>query len=162
MNPQNLEIERKFLVIGPFKHLATKHYEIRQGYICSRPEKTVRVRTKGPKAYLTIKGEPDATGTTRFEWETEIAVNDAHQLLQLCDTGLIEKVRYLVPYKGHTFEVDEFFGQNVGLIMAEVELTNYTEKVDLPHWIGAEVTNDARYYNSALAQNPFTLWPTKP
>ena len=152
------EIERKFLVKSEFRHLATAEYKICQGYLAADPQRTVRVRIKGDKGYLTIKGASTADGLSRFEWEKEIAVNEAEMLLKLCLPGTIEKTRYIVPFGGLTFEVDEFFGENAGLVMAEVELESATQQVSLPEWLGQEVTGDKRYYNSYLSQRPFSKW----
>lgn len=152
------EIERKFLVKSEFRHLATAEYKICQGYLVADPQRTVRVRIKGDKGYLTIKGASTADGLSRFEWEKEIAANEAEMLLKLCLPGAIEKTRYIVPFGGLTFEVDEFFGENAGLVMAEVELKSATQQVSLPEWIGQEVTGDKRYYNSYLSQRPFSKW----
>ncbi|MBP5668557.1 MAG: CYTH domain-containing protein [Salinivirgaceae bacterium] len=152
------EIERKFLVAGEFRQFATAEYRICQGYLSSDPQRTVRVRIKGDKGYLTIKGASTADGLSRFEWEKEIAVSEAEMLLKLCLPGAIEKTRYIVPFGGLTFEVDEFFGENAGLVMAEVELESATQQVSLPEWLGQEVTGDKRYYNSYLSQRPFSKW----
>ncbi|MBO7146060.1 MAG: CYTH domain-containing protein [Salinivirgaceae bacterium] len=152
------EIERKFLVKSEFRHLATAEYKICQGYLAADPQRTVRVRIKGDKGYLTIKGASTADGLSRFEWEKEIAANEAEMLLKLCLPGAIEKTRYIVPFGCLTFEVDEFFGENAGLVMAEVELESATQQVSLPEWLGQEVTGDKRYYNSYLSQRPFSKW----
>ena len=152
------EIERKFLVAGEFRQFATAEYRICQGYLSSDPQRTVRVRIKGDKGYLTIKGASTADGLSRFEWEKEIAVSEAEMLLKLCLPGAIEKTRYIIPFGGLTFEVDEFFGENAGLVMAEVELESATQQVSLPEWLGQEVTGDKRYYNSYLSQRPFSKW----
>lgn len=152
------EIERKFLVKSEFRHLATAEYKICQGYLVTDPQRTVRVRIKGDKGYLTIKGASTADGLSRFEWEKEIAVCEAEMLLKLCLPGAIEKTRYIIPFGGQTFEVDEFFGENAGLVMAEVELKSATQQVSLPEWLGQEVTGDKRYYNSYLSQRPFSKW----
>ncbi len=158
----NIEIERKFLVKGEFKHFAKKSVKIKQGYISDNPEKTVRVRLKGDKAFLTIKGKGNKTGATRFEFEKEISVKDANELFNLCSENLIEKTRYLIPNGKFTFEVDEFDGQNKGLIIAEIELQNEDDFFEKPNWLGEEVTGDIRYYNSYLSKNPFTLWGKLP
>ena len=152
------EIERKFLVAGEFRHLATAEYKICQGYLASDPQRTVRVRIKGDKGYLTIKGASTDDGLSRFEWEKEIAVNEAEMLMKLCLPGAIEKTRYIVPFGGLTFEVDVFGGENKGLTMAEVEIDCPDRPVQLPDWIGQEVTGDKRYYNSYLSQCPFGKW----
>jgi len=152
------EIERKFLVKGLFKNLAIRQLYIKQGYLSSHPERCVRVRTKGDKGYITIKGETNAFGLSRFEWEKEIPVEDAEDLFQLCEPGIIEKIRYEVPVGKHTFEVDEFFGENTGLTVAEIELTKEDEDYIRPEWLGEEVTGDLRYYNSNLIHKPFKTW----
>lgn len=152
------EIERKFLVKGEFKNLASKETRIVQGYLSSIPERTVRVRIKGDKGFITIKGIGNASGATRYEWEKEIPVNEVEELLKICEPGVIDKTRYLVKAGNHTFEVDEFYGENLGLIVAEVELTSETESFEKPAWLGEEVTGDTKYYNSMLMKNPFTKW----
>lgn len=155
----HIEIERKFLVKSPeFKDQATGCSHFVQGYITSPPAKTVRVRIADDKAYLTIKGSGSASGMSRFEWEMEIPGKDALALLGICEGGVIEKDRYYVPFAGHTFEVDEFFGDNEGLVMAEVELSSEDEAFEKPEWLGQEVTGDARYYNSSLRKHPYIQW----
>lgn len=154
-----LEIERKFLVTSEaFKTLAFAKNHIAQGYLNSHPERTVRIRVKGESGFLTIKGKGNETGMSRFEWETEISLTEAKPLLLLCEKGIIEKVRYEVACGRHIFEVDVFSGDNEGLIVAEIELSSETELFEKPEWIGIEVTNDKRYYNAALSQNPFKNW----
>lgn len=153
-----LEIERKFLVAGPFKQDASSHEEIVQGYLSSVADRTVRVRIKGTKAYLTVKGIGNDSGVARFEWEKEISVTDAHELLKICEPGVISKVRYYISSGNHTFEVDEFNEENKGLIVAEIELTSEDELFDKPEWLGKEVTGDKRYYNAYLAKNPYSQW----
>ena len=154
-----LEIERKFLVTSDqFKADALAKNEISQGYLNSNPERTVRVRIKGESGFITIKGKGNETGTTRFEWETEIPLSEAKPLLALCEKGVIEKMRYEVKIGKHTFEVDEFYGDNQGLIVAEIELKSEDETFEKPHWLGEEVTNNNRYYNAALSLNPFKNW----
>jgi len=152
------EIERKFLVKGDFKNLASKETRIVQGYLSSIPERTVRVRIKGDKGFITIKGIGNASGAARYEWEKEIPVNEVEELLKICEPGVIDKTRYLVKAGNHIFEVDEFYGENLGLIVAEVELTSETESFEKPAWLGEEVTGDTKYYNSMLMKNPFTKW----
>lgn len=154
------EIERKFLVKGEFKPYAKKATHIVQAYLSSVPERTVRVRIKGDKGYITIKGGGDAGGMRRFEWEKEISLAEAQDLIQICEHGRIDKVRYLVDVGSHTFEVDEFHGDNEGLIMAEVELSSEDEPFDKPDWLGRELTGDARYYNSSLMKHPYKRWST--
>ena len=151
-----LEIERKFLVSGDFKPLAKKAQRITQGYLSSVPQRTVRVRIKGEQGYITVKGQ--GSGITRFEWEKEIPVDDARELMELCEPGIIDKTRYLIDEGEHTFEVDEFYGDNEGLIVAEIELSSEDESFVRPHWLGEEVTGDPRYYNSMLMKNPYANW----
>ena len=153
-----LEIERKFLVSGDFRSAATKATHITQGYLCSVPERTVRVRIKGDKGYMTVKGIGSDSGASRFEWEKEIPVEDVRELLKICEPGVIDKTRYLVPAGRHTFEVDEFYGDNEGLVVAEVELSSEDEEFVRPEWLGEEVTGDARYYNSMLMKKPYKTW----
>ena len=153
------EIERKFLVLDDsFKHEAFSKSHIRQGYICSEKGRTVRVRIRDERAYITIKGPSLNGGLSRYEFEQEIPLADAHELMKLCEPGIIDKIRWLVKSGDHTFEVDEFFGENEGLVMAEVELKNERETPKMPHFIGQEVTGDRRYYNSQLRQHPYTKW----
>lgn len=156
----NTEIEKKFLVKGDFKKDAFKSTRITQGYLSSVPERTVRVRVKGEKGYITIKGIGNASGAARFEWEKEIPVEDVKALLDLCEPGVIDKTRYLVKNADgvHTWEVDEFYGENEGLTLAEVELSDESDSFDKPSWLGEEVTGDPRYYNSMLMKNPFKKW----
>lgn len=151
------EIERKFLVKNlNFKKEATSSNTIRQAFISRHPERTVRVRQYGEKAFLTIKGNSSEDGTTRTEWEQEISIQDAMQLFDLCESGEIHKERYLVQLEDFTFEVDEFFGENQGLIIAEIELNSANQAFPKPNWLGKEVTGDVRFYNSQLSKNPFS------
>ncbi|TSA22532.1 CYTH domain-containing protein [bacterium] len=152
------ETERKFLVKGDFKPFVSKQTRIVQGYISSVPERTVRVRIKGDKGYITIKGIGNASGASRFEWEKEVPVNEIEELLKISEPGVIDKTRCLVKAGPHTFEVDEFHGDNQGLVLAEIELGSETEAFEKPAWLGEEVTGDTRYYNSMLMKNPFTRW----
>ena len=152
------EIERKFLVSGEFKSLATKALTIKQGYLCANAGRTVRMRVRDNQGFLTIKGRSDAAGLSRFEWEKEISAQDAESLLLLCEPGIVDKTRYLVDFAGHTFEVDEFHGENQGLVMAELELVSEDEPYQRPEWLGEEVTGDRRYYNAYLSKHPFTTW----
>ena len=152
------EIERKFLVDSEFKKLSTAETRIVQGYLSSVPERTVRIRIKGDKGYITIKGIGNESGATRYEWEDEISVADATELLSICEPGVIDKTRFLVKHGEHTFEVDEFYGENEGLIVAEVELDSEEEEFFRPDWLGVEVTGEAKYYNSMLMKNPFKAW----
>ena len=153
------EIERKFLVKSEdFKREASKETRIIQGYLSSVPERTVRVRVKGEKGYITVKGVGSESGASRFEWEMEIPVKDVEDLLKICEPGVIYKTRYEIKAVEHTFEVDEFYGDNNGLVVAEIELKSESEVFVKPHWLGEEVTGDARYYNSMLMKNPYTKW----
>jgi adenylate cyclase len=153
------EIERKFLVLNSdYKNTAARSFEIAQGYLNTNPHRTVRVRIKGNKAFLTVKGIGNQSGTTRFEWEKEITVNEARELLNLCEEGLIDKIRYEVPVGHYVYEVDEFRGANQGLIIAEIELKNEQENFPKPNWIGEEVTGKNQYYNAYLNQNPYKNW----
>lgn len=151
-----VEIERKFLVTSAaYKKEAFSQNRIKQGYLSSVPERTVRIRLKGNKAYITIKGVSNATGMSRFEWEKQIPVNEAENLLLLCEKGIIDKTRFEVKIGIHTYEVDEFYGENEGLVIAELELQSENETFEKPSWLGKEVTNDKRYYNSYLSNNPY-------
>ena len=152
------EIERKFLVAGDFRPFVRKAIRITQGYLNSAPERTVRVRIKGEKGFITIKGKASESGASRFEWEKEIPVDDVRELLKICEPGVIDKTRYLVDVGNHTFEVDEFYGDNEGLTVAEVELGSEDEAFEKPSWLGEEVTGDVKYYNSMLMKNPYKNW----
>ena len=152
------EIERKFLVAGEFKGLAKKATRITQGYLSSVPERTVRVRIKGDKGFITIKGIGSASGASRYEWEKEIPVAEVEELLKICEPGVIDKTRFLVEAGEHTYEVDEFYGDNEGLTVAEVELSSEDENFVKPEWLGEEVTGDVKYYNSMLMKNPYKNW----
>ena len=151
------EIERKFLVVGEFKHLAHRSMRLTQGYIASG-RRTVRVRLSDNKAWLTIKGPSLDGGLSRFEWEMEIEPKRALELLPLVEGTLIDKRRYLIEVDGHTFEVDEFYGDNLGLVIAEVELRNIDETFTRPEWLGREVTGEKRFYNSHLRAHPYKEW----
>jgi len=154
-----LEIERKFLVDTiEFKVGATSKEKISQGFLNTHPERTVRVRIKGAKGFLTVKGISNKSGTTRFEWEKEISVKDAKDLLECCEEGVITKIRYEITSGNHIFEVDEFLGDNQGLLIAEVELNHENEPFEKPEWLGQEVTGDIKYYNSQLSKNPYSEW----
>ena len=154
-----LEIERKFLVLDDsYKNLATSSSHIKHGYIYSGKGKTIRVRIRDERGYLTIKGPSDKAGLCRYEWEKEVDLHDAEELMRLCEPGIIDKTRYIIPSGKHTFEVDEFFGENQGLVMAEVELVSEEEPFEKPPFIGKEVTGDRRYYNSHLRENPYSRW----
>ena len=155
-----LEIERKFLVRNDdYKRQSYSSSRIQQGYICSGHGRTVRVRIRGDRGYLTIKGPSNAAGLSRYEFEKESTLDEAQHLMALCEPGGIDKVRYLVKSGAHTFEVDEFHGDNEGLVMAEVELGSEDETFEKPDFIGDEVTGDRRYYNAHLVKHPFCAWP---
>ncbi len=154
-----LEIERKFLVkSNTYKELAKEQFEIIQGFLNSHPERTVRVRVTNNQAFLTIKGKSDNNGLTRFEWEKQIPKQEALQLLKLCEPGVIKKNRFLVPVNNYTFEVDEFYDDNEGLVIAEIELQSENEHFPKPDWLGEEVTGNVKYYNSQLSKHPFKKW----
>ena len=154
-----VEIERKFLVKNDdFKSEAKRIHNIRQGYLNSDKNRAVRVRVADDVGYLTIKGKSNASGTSRFEWEKEIPVTEAEQLLLLCEPSLLEKNRYIIEHGSHTFEVDVFFGANDGLIIAEVELQDENEFFTRPDWLGKEVTGDPKFYNVALSKMPYSDW----
>ncbi len=154
-----IEIERKFLVNSTaFKDEAFKSTCIIQGFLSTDKARTVRVRLKGDVGFLTIKGKSTNDGLSRFEWEKELPKDEAEALLKLCLKGIIDKIRYEIKVDNHIFEVDEFFGDNEGLIVAEVELNTETETFTKPNWLGKEVTGDIKYYNSQLSLNPFKLW----
>ena len=147
-----IEIERKFLVTSSeYKNLANRKSKISQGYLTKDPERTVRIRIRKGKGFLTIKGKSSKDGMSRFEWEKEIPIEEAQELIVLCLPTIIEKTRYEVIYKGNLFEVDEFEGAHEGLILAEVELKSSKDVIELPSWIGKEVTGDNQYYNSFLS-----------
>jgi adenylate cyclase len=154
-----IEIERKFLVNSDdfLKQFQTQN-RIVQGYLSSVPERTVRVRIKGEKGYLTIKGKSNESGLSRMEWEKEIDVKEAEILLQICESGIIDKIRYEVEVGNHIIEVDVFDGENKGLILAEIELQSENESFEKPEWLAEEVTGDKRYYNAYLSKNPFMNW----
>lgn len=153
-----LEIERKFLVRKDrdWKRLASSCSHIQQGYFAA--VNTVRVRIRDDKGYLTIKGPSSNGGLSRYEFEKMISLEEAQQLMLLCEPGVIDKHRYLVPFEGHTFEVDEFHGDNEGLVLAEVELGSEDEAFAKPDFLGLEVTGDRHFYNSQMRRNPFKLW----
>lgn len=154
-----LEIERKFLVADDsFIAASVSASHIAQGYIPTAPGRTVRIRIRGEKGYITIKGNSTDDGLSRYEWEKEIPAGEAMELMALCGPGIVDKTRYLVPAGPHTFEVDVFHGENEGLVMAEVELGAPDEDFIRPSWLGEEVTGDARYYNKYLSKHPFTEW----
>lgn len=154
-----IEIERKFLVISDaFKDEAHQKYRIIQGFLNRDPERTVRVRLKDDKGILTVKGLSSDDGLSRFEWEKEISKNDAKALLEFCEIGVIDKIRYEIKVNNHIFEVDEFFGDNEGLVIAEVELQSEDETFSKPDWLGEEVTGNIKYYNSQLSKQPYNSW----
>jgi adenylate cyclase len=153
-----LEIERKFLVTGDFRNEVSDSVHIVQGYISSRPDHTVRIRIKGDMGYITIKGRTDSSGLVRYEWEKEIPLSEARELLLLCEPGVIDKTRHLIKAGKHLFEVDEFHGDNEGLIVAEIELSTEDEPFIKPSWLGKEVTSESKYYNSSLSRKPFKNW----
>ncbi len=154
-----MEIERKFLVTSAdYKDEAFDHHLIKQGFLSTDPERTIRIRVSGHKGYLTIKGMSNAAGTSRMEWEYEIDGNEAQELLGLCEGNIIEKIRYLIQSGDHLIEVDEFQGANMGLVVAEVELKSEDEVITKPNWIGEEVTGDPKYYNAQLSLKPFNQW----
>lgn len=153
----NVEIERKFLVRGDAWKALGKPVLLRQGYLSSAPERVVRVRIEGDSAMLTIKGR--TTGATRGEWEYSIPLADAAAFLDdLCEKPIIEKYRYRIDYRGFTWEVDEFLGENAGLVVAEIELESEDQQFERPDWVGDEVTHDPRYYNANLIRQPYRLW----
>ena len=155
----NIEIERKFLVCDDsYRQLAYGSSRIKQGYICSGHGRTVRVRIRGDRGYLTIKGASDEKGLSRYEFEKEITLDEAEQLFKLCEPGVIDKTRFLVKSGSHVFEVDEFYGDNEGLVIAEVELQAEDEAFEKPSFIAKEVTGDRRFYNSHLRKYPFVIW----
>ncbi len=153
------EIERKFLVKNDdFKKESFNDTKIVQGFLSTVPERTVRIRIKGDKGFITVKGIGNDSGTSRYEWEKEISVADATDLLKISEPGVIDKTRFNVKSGGHTFEVDEFYGENGGLTVAEVELSSEDEDFEKPAWLGEEVTGDVRFYNSMLMKNPYKNW----
>ena len=152
------ETERKFLVFGEdYKALAYSSDRIKQGYLCRGNGVTVRARVRGEKGYITIKGPVE--GISRFEWEKEIPAEEASMLMDLSKSGFIDKIRHLVrAADGHVWEVDEFLGDNEGLVIAEIELESEDEPFDVPEWVGEEVTGNPHYYNSMLLRNPYKNW----
>lgn len=153
-----LEIERKFLVKESWKAHADKSVSIIQGYLSSNPDRIVRVRIADKRGFLTVKGKSNNTGLSRYEWETEIPFDVARELMCLSETNPVEKTRYFIPSGNYTIEVDVFHGANVGLIIAEVELSMEDESFDKPGWIGKEISNDHRYSNVSLSKLPYTKW----
>lgn len=154
-----IEIERKFLVTSfAYRDEAFQKIRISQGFLNTHAERTVRIRVMGYGAFITVKGKSSGDGLERFEWEKDISVEEAEDLLNLCEPGIIEKQRYLVKLGDHIFEIDEFFGENEGLVIAEVELKDKNEKIENPIWLGEEVTGQVKYYNSQLSKNPYNNW----
>jgi adenylate cyclase len=154
-----IEIERKFLVTSDvFKKEAHQKFRIIQGFLNRDPERTVRIRLKNDTGILTVKGLSSNDGLSRFEWEKDILKNDAKALLEFCEEGVIDKLRYEIKVDKHIFEVDEFFGDNEGLVIAEVELSSEDEVFTKPNWLGEEVTGDIKYYNSQLSKQPYNTW----
>ena len=154
-----IEIERKFLVSSKaFKDEAQNSYRIVQGFLNTDPERTVRIRLKDQQGFITVKGKSSKDGLSRFEWEKEISGTEAQNLLELCEEGVIDKIRYEIVYGNHIFEVDEFLGKNSGLIIAEIELNHPTEIFKKPQWLGEEVTGQVKYYNAQLSKEPYNTW----
>ncbi|GAA3593552.1 CYTH domain-containing protein [Flavivirga amylovorans] len=154
-----IEIERKFLVTSrAYRDEAFKSTRIIQGFLNTHKKRTVRVRLKGDIGYITVKGQSTQDGLSRFEWEKDISKNEAESLLNICESGVIDKIRYEVKIKNHIFEIDEFFGDNEGLVVAEVELGSENEIYEMPHWLGQEVTGHIKYYNSQLSKHPYKTW----
>lgn len=157
-----VEIERKYLVkANDYKSLAYTKSSIVQGFLSTHPDRVVRIRIEDDKAFLTVKGRSNDTGTTRFEWENNISVDEARELLELCEKEILEKIRYYVRMGNQIIEVDEFLGLNKGLVIAEIELEKEDDHVEVPKWLGAEVTGDIKYYNSQLSKCPFQEWNDK-
>ena len=155
----SVEIERKFLTTSnTFKSESYKKIYIRQGFLNSNKERAVRIRIADKNAFITVKGKSNTAGTSRYEWEKEISFKDAQKLLLLCEKTIIEKYRFLVKFGVHTYEIDEFLGENEGLIIAEIELSDENEYFKKPSWLGQEVTGRVKYYNSNLSKNPYTTW----
>ena len=155
----SIEIERKFLVKNAdFKLESNQNNKIKQGFLNSNKNRVVRIRISDASAFITVKGKSNLSGTTRFEWEKEINKNEAEELLSLCEPSTIEKIRYYIKKGDHTFEIDEFFGKNKGLIVAEIELTSENENFEKPDWLGEEVTGKIEYYNSNLSKHPYKSW----
>lgn len=156
---KNIEIERKYLVKdSSYRNKAVSQHRIMQGYISQDPDRTVRVRLKDGKGYITIKSRPDEKGWSRYEFEKQITAEEAHELFKLCLPSVIDKVRYNVPFGNILVEVDEFGGDNAGLVVAEIEMESEDQVYDVPDFIGQEVTGDVRYYNVQLARQPYKEW----
>lgn len=155
----NREIERKFRVKGNYKKYVSKETKIVQGFLSTVPERTVRVRIKGDQGFLTIKGIGNTSGASRYEWEKEISLEDAKDLLVICEPGVINKTRHIIEAdEDLIFEVDEFYGENEGLTIAEIELPSEDTEFSKPSWLGEEVTGDVKFYNSMLMKNPYKNW----
>lgn len=152
------EIERKFLINGDYNNMVINKNRITQGYLSSTPGRTVRIRIQDKKGFITIKGMSSSSGLSRYEWEKEIPLEEANELLKLCESGIIDKTRSLVKAGKHTYEVDHFWGDNEGLVVAEIELNSETESFIKPTWLGMEVTGDQKYYNASLSKNPYCKW----
>ncbi|GAA4892705.1 CYTH domain-containing protein [Flaviramulus aquimarinus] len=154
-----IEIERKFLVNSEiYKDQAFRKARITQGFLNTHKARTVRIRLRGEKGFITVKGQSSSNGLSRFEWEKEISKQEAESLLKLCEPTIIDKVRYEVKAGTHIFEVDEFYGDNQGLVIAEIELKTEHETFEKPIWLGEEVTGDIKYYNSQLSKHPYINW----
>ena len=154
-----IEIERKYLVNSKdYISLAFSKSHIVQGFLNSHPDRVVRIRIADDKAFLTVKGRSNSAGTTRFEWEKEIPTPEAKLLLELCEKEILEKIRYFVRTGTHIIEVDEFLGSNQGLVIAEIEIEKEEDNIEVPSWVGLEVTGDIKYYNSQLSKSPFKEW----
>jgi len=154
-----IEIERKYLVNSKgYRSLAFSKSHIVQGFLNSHPDRVVRIRIADDKAFLTVKGRSNSAGTTRFEWEKEIPTPEAKLLLELCEKEILEKIRYFVRTGTHIIEVDEFLGSNQGLVIAEIEIEKEDDNIEVPSWVGLEVTGDIKYYNSQLSKSPFKEW----
>ena len=157
-----LEIERKYLTKSTdYREHAISRIHVAQGFLSTDPERVVRIRIMGDMANLTIKGLTNESGTTRFEWERDIPIAEARELLKLCKGPLMEKYRYNVPVGKHLYEVDEFLGANEGLVVAEIELGSENETFTKPAWLGREVTGEMKYYNTQLSTNPYSTWKEK-
>ena len=155
----NQEIERKFLVKGDYKNFVTQEIKITQGFLSTIPERTVRIRITEDKGFLTIKGIGNKSGISRYEFEKEISLEDANDLMKICEPGVIDKMRFIVPVEnGLFFEIDEFYGENKGLTVAEIELPTEKTIFKKPEWLGKEVTGDSKYFNAMLMKNPYKDW----
>ncbi len=154
-----IEIERKYLVNSrDYRSLAFSKSHIVQGFLSTHPDRIVRIRIMNDNAFLTVKGRSNTAGTTRFEWEKKIPVHEAKLLLELCEKEILEKTRFYIKMGGHIIEVDEFLGSNKGLVIAEIEIESEDENIEVPSWVGLEITGDIKYYNSQLSKCPFKEW----